>query len=110
MSNQLRLLIGVLLSALVVTILMVGMARNDEALLAPFRLILFAAGLAIYLLPAALAYGRNCREAVWIAAVNVLLGWTVIGWVATLGWAVSGRVRSGNGVSGTQGNHALQGH
>ena len=98
-----------LLGGLTVAILAVGLARNDEALLAPFRLILFASGLAVYLLPAALAHGRNCREAVWITTVNILLGWTVIGWLATLGWAVSGRVRKGNGVSGTQSHHALQG-
>jgi uncharacterized membrane protein YqaE (UPF0057 family) len=43
-------------------------------------------GLAVYLLP--LLVGRRRRKAGTIAWVNVLLGWTVIGWVVAMVWAM----------------------
>lgn len=80
------LLVGVLLFAL-------GMARNTTALLAPIHVLLFVISLAVYLLPTALALYRDCRATVWIVAVNVLLGWTVLGWFVAIGWAAGGKVR-----------------
>lgn len=44
-------------------------------------------GVPIYFLPAYL--GRFHRQATAITALNVLLGWTLLGWVAALVWAVS---------------------
>jgi uncharacterized membrane protein len=43
-------------------------------------------GLAVYLLPS--LAGRRRRKAGAIAWLNVLLGWTVIGWVVALLWAM----------------------
>jgi hypothetical protein len=39
----------------------------------------------LYFLPAII--GRRKREAVGIFLVNLLLGWTVIGWIIALLWA-----------------------
>lgn len=40
----------------------------------------------LYILPTIL--GRNKRNKIAIIALNLLLGWTVIGWIAVLIWAV----------------------
>lgn len=36
----------------------------------------------VYVAPAALALYRDTRHAMLIAAFNVLLGWTIVGWAA----------------------------
>ncbi len=45
--------------------------------------------LALYFVPALLASSRNHprSQAIWV--VNVLVGWTVVGWVVCLVWALS---------------------
>lgn len=47
-----------------------------------------AAG-AVYLLPSIVAHSRQHPQARAIALVNVLLGWTFIGWAVAIVWAVS---------------------
>jgi hypothetical protein len=44
-------------------------------------------GLTLYLLPSIEADARNSQDAQAITVFNVLLGWTVIGWIAALMWA-----------------------
>jgi predicted transporter len=44
---------------------------------------------AIYCLPMLVAHQNKKRNADAIALLNLLLGWTFIGWVAALIWAVS---------------------
>jgi hypothetical protein len=48
---------------------------------------MIAAAGAIYLLPAELAYARRHRNRGAVLALNVLGGWTVVGWVVALVWA-----------------------
>lgn len=48
-------------------------------------------GLLIYLLPSYVAVTRRAENTIAIAAVNVLLGWTVLGWLAALIWACTSR-------------------
>ncbi len=67
--------------------------RSHEGLLGPARLLLFAVAVAVYFLPAALAWYRDSKATLWIALVNILLGWTVLGWFAALGWAAGGATR-----------------
>jgi Superinfection immunity protein len=43
--------------------------------------------LTLYLIPSIEADARNSQDAQAITWVNVLLGWTVIGWIAALMWA-----------------------
>jgi len=48
---------------------------------------------ALYFFPIILAFGRRHRSAPAIAAVNILLGWTLIGWLWALIWSLTGNVR-----------------
>ena len=87
------MLIIVGLMACGIAVVALGFARNDTNLLAPVHLMLFVLGVLVYLLPTGLAMYRDCRATIWIAAINVLLGWTIFGWVASLGWAATGKMR-----------------
>lgn len=91
MKNLLRLIIGVGLVALVILAVALGLARNASAIAAPAHMILFLAVIALYLVPTGLAVHRNCAATAWIIAVNILLGWTLFGWVIALGWAAAGK-------------------
>lgn len=42
----------------------------------------------LYFLPGLIAYLRSHDNAVAIMALNLLLGWTLIGWVAALVWSL----------------------
>jgi hypothetical protein len=44
--------------------------------------------LAIHFLPAIIAGVRRARNFWWILAVNFFLGWTVLGWIVALIWAI----------------------
>ncbi len=44
--------------------------------------------LAIYFVPAIIAFARRDRHAVGILLLNIFLGWTFLGWVGALIWAV----------------------
>ena len=43
-------------------------------------------GFALYVLPAGIAVVINHRQTAPILIINLLLGWTVIGWIAALAW------------------------
>lgn len=43
----------------------------------------------IYFLPTIIAFNRAKRNKVAIFALNLLLGWTFIGWVIALVWALT---------------------
>ncbi|MGB8261251.1 MAG: superinfection immunity protein [Terracidiphilus sp.] len=93
MKNLYHLFLVAGLCAVGVVILAIGLARRDADLLAPLHFLLFAAIVAAYLVPTGLAIYRDCKAVLWIGALNILLGWTIFGWVAALGWAASGAVR-----------------
>ena len=46
--------------------------------------------LLLYFLPSIVAIRRQMRSALGVMVVNFFLGWTLIGWVVALAWAVSG--------------------
>ena len=50
--------------------------------------LLLLVGLAVYLLPTWLAVLFEHPHALWIFLVNVFLGWSFVGWVAALVWAL----------------------
>ena len=110
MKNLLRriavgglVLIAVLIVALVI-------ARNTNILLTPVHLPLFVIALAIYLLPTAFAFYRSCKAALWIAVLNVFLGWTIFGWFMAIGWAASGKTQALPPTIPTPPHPASQGH
>ncbi len=92
MNNLLRLIIVGAVLALAVLGIGVGMAGNTSDLLAPVHLLLFGIAAVVYILPTALAFYRDCKSTLWIALVNVFLGWTILGWFVAIGWAASGKV------------------
>ena len=52
----------------------------------PEMVVLFVVSLPLYFLPAIL--GRRKRNARALLALNLLLGWTCLGWVGALIWAL----------------------
>lgn len=44
-------------------------------------------GLALYMLPTVEAYSRKYENAQTVALVNVLLGWTILGWLVAYIWS-----------------------
>ncbi len=58
-------------------------------------LILIALILAVYALPTVIALNRGHQSAGGIIVVNLLLGWTFVGWVAALAWSLSAVTRQG---------------
>jgi hypothetical protein len=59
-----------------------------------FLIILIAiAAFAIHFLPAIVAGNRHAKNFVWILLINIFLGWTLIGWIVALVWALSDEPR-----------------
>jgi Superinfection immunity protein len=55
-------------------------------------LFVIAVGL-LYFLPTIVAGARDHANAAAVFVLNLLLGWTFVGWVAALVWALAGDVR-----------------
>ncbi len=49
---------------------------------------IFGVGFAMYFLPSIVAIARNKRDTTAILLLNIFLGWSVIGWIVALVWAV----------------------
>ncbi len=48
----------------------------------------FGFGFVMYFLPSIIALARSKRDIVGIVLLNFFLGWTMIGWIVALVWAV----------------------
>ncbi len=48
-------------------------------------------GLFLYFIPAFIAYSRKHDSKGWVLLLNILLGWTVLGWFFVLFWAGFGQ-------------------
>jgi len=57
-------------------------------LFALFFFPIFGFGFVIYFLPTIIAAARSKRDVMSIFVLNLLLGWTAIGWVIALVWAL----------------------
>jgi len=60
-----------------------------EFLILMVGIVLVALGAAVYFLPAVIAALRDHKFAASIFVVNLFFGWTLIGWVGCLAWALS---------------------
>lgn len=49
---------------------------------------IFGFGFVLYFLPSIIALARSKRDTVSILLLNLFLGWTAIGWVIALVWAL----------------------
>lgn len=61
----------------------------DFALLVVFVI----TAISLYLLPAFIAWRRRHLDVLAIFALNLLLGWTALGWIAALVWSLTGNTR-----------------
>jgi len=61
---------------------------GDQTLNTVLFLALIVAGLAIYLIPTFIAFGRGHRYKLPIMAFNIGAGWSGIGWIWTLVWSL----------------------
>jgi hypothetical protein len=52
---------------------------------------LLCAGLGAYLLPTLVSWMRHHPHTASIGILNLLLGWTLLGWVGAMVWAASAR-------------------
>jgi hypothetical protein len=57
-------------------------------------ILLLVIGTVFYFLPSAIAAIRQAEHDVAIFAINLLFGWTILGWIAVLVWAVVEKTRS----------------
>ena len=57
-----------------------------------FFLPVFGFGFVFYFLPSIVALGRSKRDTAAIFVLNLFLGWTAIGWVIALIWALKADV------------------
>ncbi|MBQ4646651.1 MAG: superinfection immunity protein [Candidatus Gastranaerophilales bacterium] len=70
----------------------------DFGLMIIFIIMFFCAvwlfiALAIYFIPLVVAYIRKHNDILPIAILNILLGWTFFGWLASLLWALNSDVQ-----------------
>jgi hypothetical protein len=62
----------------------------DFGTLALWYLAIFS-GLIVYMVPTLIAIVRKHEKVGLIGTLNVLVGWTVIGWIAAMVWTFSDR-------------------
>lgn len=58
-----------------------------------FTMLAFLCAVAMYFLPAIIAHHRRHVSSGAIVLVNLLLGWSIIGWIVCFAWACSGNTR-----------------
>src|SRR5690554_4801536 len=73
--------------ALIVFVVFMGVFMQAETPDQQSVIFAFAIGLGIYLIPYWVAVQREHHNAAAIGVLNLLLGWTLIGWVGALVWA-----------------------
>ncbi|HHH9302141.1 TPA: superinfection immunity protein [Pseudomonas aeruginosa] len=72
--------------------------------------VLLIGGVVLYFLPAIIAENRKHHNKGAITVLNLLLGWTFVGWVAALVWAASATRESENNNSVSRNSPSLQAH
>ena len=84
-NNAMAWIVGI---GAVSTIVMI-MAGNGSSLAVLGMLGLFFAGIGLYFYPAITASAREHPNQTSIMVLNLLLGWTLVGWVVAMVWSVS---------------------
>ena len=52
--------------------------------------------LAVYFLPTLIAYNRKHKSRAGVALLNLLFGWTLLGWIVCFVWACAGEPAPGD--------------
>ena len=73
--------------SVIFVVLALGFSRSFESAIAILLVLCLIAS--IYLLPFAVAFQRSHKHTQAIFALNLLLGWSFIGWVVALVWALT---------------------
>ena len=53
-------------------------------------LLVLVVSLGVHFIPAIVAHKRKHQYRGWVLVANILLGWTGLGWLAVLAWAIIG--------------------
>ena len=67
---------------------------SNDPWLVPVVILLLGLAVVVYLLPSIVASNRRHRERAPIFVLNLLLGWTLVGWVAALVWSLTSHVEA----------------
>ena len=68
---------------------LIAASSTGGAVFGSFLFVLFVLGVAAYFIPAIIALVRRKSNTLAIFLLNLFLGWSLIGWVVALVWAVS---------------------
>lgn len=94
MSTDAKWLLALILSSLlgIIAILLVVSSIIPAEQLALYAYVGLVVGLLlfVYEIPAIVAYNFDHRRFLAILLANILLGWTIVGWVAAFIWACTG--------------------
>lgn len=77
-----------------------SLAKSQSSLMdfvGNFIFLFIVVGIIFYFIPTLIAGTRNHKFANYIFAINIFFGWTVLGWVAVLMWAVNNDIQRGSG-------------
>lgn len=110
MNNRVRLVVVLAVAAFCMVVVALRLARHDADLIAPVNMMLLVLAMLVYLLPTGLAVHRDCQSMAWIVIVNLLLGWTILGWFAAMGWAAGGKTRTPSHPMAAPPTHPVPGH
>jgi hypothetical protein len=75
---------------------------NDGWFLAGIPFALLFAAIVPYFIPSIIAFLRKHENALPLFLVNIFLGWTLIGWIICLVWALTGSGNSGTVTASPQ--------
>jgi uncharacterized membrane protein len=68
---------------------------EDDMFGSTSTILMLMAVVLLYMLPTLIAFGREHPRRQDVAVVNILLGWTLIGWIAVFLWASLARTEDG---------------
>ena len=69
-------------------------AGSGDAGVVIFILLGLAIGLPVYFLPTFIGRRRRVNNKSWLFVVNLLVGWSLIGWIGCVLWAVCGQTQA----------------
>ncbi len=61
-----------------------------------YFILVLIVGLLIYFIPCLIAGMREHKYFYFVAIINLVLGWTFLGWIAALMWAVNNDIEKNN--------------
>lgn len=74
------------------------------------ELIILVAIFIVYFMPWCIAMLREHDRRFMIGLLNLLLGWTLIGWLIAFLWAAAGKTKTGHEQEETEQAHAIERH